>query len=64
MIRNYLIIAFRNLIRYKSYSILNVASLAIGIATFIIVSEKINAYSILETTFRENIKYVFDANCC
>jgi putative ABC transport system permease protein len=38
MFKNYLLIAFRNLIRQKSYSILNIAGLAIGFAAFILIA--------------------------
>lgn len=37
MFRNYLLIAFRNLIRQKTYSIINIAGLAIGFAAFILI---------------------------
>lgn len=37
MIKNYFIIAFRNLVRNKSYTFINVAGLALGITTCIII---------------------------
>ncbi len=37
MIRNYLIIAIRNLLRQKGYSIINISGLAIGLAAFILI---------------------------
>ncbi len=37
MIRNYLIIALRNLLRQKGYSIINISGLAIGLAAFILI---------------------------
>ena len=37
MIRNYFKTAFRNIIKHKSYSIINIAGLAIGVASFIII---------------------------
>jgi putative ABC transport system permease protein len=37
MIRNYLIIAFRNLIRNKLHSTINIAGMAVGIAMFILI---------------------------
>jgi putative ABC transport system permease protein len=37
MIKNYLLIAFRNLIRQKAYTIINVSGLAIGFAAFILI---------------------------
>jgi len=46
MFKNYLLIAFRNLIRQKTYSIINIAGLAIGFAAFIlIVLHVINEFS-------------------
>jgi len=38
MLKNYLKIALRNLRRYRSYSIINIAGLAIGISCFILIS--------------------------
>ena len=38
MFRNYFKIAFRNIIRYKSYSFLNILGLTIGLACFILIS--------------------------
>ena len=32
MIRNYLMVAYRNIVRYKIYSLINISGLAIGIA--------------------------------
>lgn len=37
MLRNYIIIAFRNLFRQKGYSIINISGLAIGLAAFILI---------------------------
>ena len=37
MLKNYLKIAFRNLIKHKAYSAINIAGLAIGIACFMII---------------------------
>lgn len=37
MIRNYLIITLRNLLRQKGYSIINILGLAIGLAAFILI---------------------------
>ena len=37
MIHNYLKIAFRNLKKYKSYSFINIAGLAVGMACFILI---------------------------
>jgi putative ABC transport system permease protein len=38
MIRNYFKITFRNLIKHKTYSLINILGLAIGIASFLIIS--------------------------
>ena len=38
MIRNYIKIAFRNLLRYKSFSIINITGLAIGLAASLIIA--------------------------
>ncbi len=37
MIRNYLKIAWRNVIRHKTYSIINIAGLAVGFAAFLLI---------------------------
>ena len=37
MLKNYLLIAFRNLIRQRIYSIINISGLAIGFAAFILI---------------------------
>ncbi len=34
MLRNYFIIAFRNIIKYKGYSVINILGLALGMAIF------------------------------
>ena len=38
MLRNYYITALRNLLKHKSYFILNMGGLAIGITSFIFIS--------------------------
>ncbi|MFC1614661.1 ABC transporter permease, partial [Gemmatimonadota bacterium] len=38
MFRNYLIVALRNIVRHKTYSIINIAGLAIGMACCIVIS--------------------------
>jgi len=38
MFRNYLKIAWRNIIRHKTYSVINVAGLAVGFAAFLLIS--------------------------
>ncbi len=42
MIRNYFKIAWRNLIKNKGYSIINIGGLAIGIAAYIFISQYVN----------------------
>ncbi len=37
MLKNYLTTAFRNLVKHKSYSLLNIAGLAIGVMAFIMI---------------------------
>ena len=37
MFKNYLLIAYRNLIRQKTYSVINISGLAIGFAAFILI---------------------------
>ena len=38
MFRNYLIVAFRNLVRHKLYSFINIAGLAVGLACVILIA--------------------------
>jgi len=38
MIRNYLKVALRNLIRYKIYSVTNILGLAVGMSAFILIA--------------------------
>ncbi|MCP4724920.1 MAG: FtsX-like permease family protein [bacterium] len=42
MLKNYLKIAFRNIMKYKSYSIINISGLAIGIACCILIFIYVN----------------------
>ena len=37
MIKNYLVVAWRNLLRYKVYSFINIAGLAIGLAVCMLI---------------------------
>lgn len=39
MFKNYLIVAVRNIIKHKDYSIINIAGLAIGLAIFCLTAE-------------------------
>ncbi len=38
MLKNYLLVALRNLLRDKSYSAINIVGLAIGLACFVLIS--------------------------
>jgi putative ABC transport system permease protein len=38
MLKNYLTLSFRNLLRYKFYSFLNISGLVVGIASFILIA--------------------------
>ena len=38
MLRNYFKIAFRNLLKYRAYSIINIFGLMIGIACFLVIA--------------------------
>ena len=42
MLRNYLKVAIRNLVRHKGYATINLLGLAIGIACFILISLYVN----------------------
>ena len=42
MIKNYLKIAWRNLIRHKSFSLINIGGLSIGIAACLLISLYVN----------------------
>ncbi len=37
MLSNYLIVSYRNLLKYKGYSLINTVSLAIGFACFMLI---------------------------
>lgn len=37
MLKNYLIIAWRNFLKHKSFSLINIAGLAVGLACFILI---------------------------
>ncbi|MCD4819351.1 MAG: ABC transporter permease [Candidatus Cloacimonetes bacterium] len=58
MLKNYFKIAIRNIIRYKTYSIINILGLSIGIAAFLMVS----LYVVNEFTvdrFNENYDNIY-----
>ncbi|HEV2480486.1 MAG TPA: ABC transporter permease [Puia sp.] len=42
MLRNYIVTAFRNLVRNKTYSIINIAGLAVGIAIFLLIAQYVH----------------------
>ena len=42
MLRNYIKIAFRNLIKYKTYSFINIVGVAIGLACFLLIALYVN----------------------
>lgn len=61
MFKNYLKIAFRNIIRQKTYSFINIAGLAVGLACFILISLWIiNELSFNE--FHKNKERLFRVN--
>ena len=43
MLKNYIIVAFRNLMRNKTFTLINIAGLAVGIAVFLLIFEYIAA---------------------
>ncbi|HKZ64698.1 MAG TPA: ABC transporter permease, partial [Chitinophagaceae bacterium] len=58
MIRNYFKIAFRNLAKYRAYSIINIFGLMIGIACFLVIA----LYVFDELTFdrfHRNADYIY-----
>ena len=55
MIKNYLKIAWRNLVKHKGYSILNVTGLATGIAACLLIFVVVQ-YELSYDKFRENYK--------
>jgi putative ABC transport system permease protein len=58
MIKNYFKIAFRNLIRHKVFSVINIAGLAIGIASCLLLFTVIN-YELSYDTFQPNYKRIY-----
>ena len=65
MLKNYLTIAFRNLLKYKLHSFINIFGLALGLASSIIIF----LYANTELTFdkvhekAENIYQVYKERC-
>ena len=60
MIRNYFTIAFRNLIKTKGFSIINISGLAVGMATAILIATWIY-YEVSFDRFHENGKNIYQA---
>jgi predicted permease len=58
MIKNYLKIAFRNLVRHKAFSIINIAGLAIGIASVILLFTVVR-YELSYDTFQPDFKQIY-----
>ena len=55
MMKNYFLLSFRNLIKYKKYSFINILSLSIGLASFILIM--LWVYNELSyDSFHENVK--------
>ena len=61
MLRNYLIVAYRNLMRHKVYSLINVAGLSIGIA-FCILAFLYVRHEWAYDTFHKNADRIYRAN--
>ncbi len=61
MIRNYFKIAWRNLIRNKSFSVLNILGLSIGLAVVMLITIWIN-YEINYDQFHENNDRIYEVN--
>ncbi len=55
MVKNYLISAWRNLIKYKSFSTINIFSLAIGLATCIIIFLFVSEELSFDSMHKKNI---------
>ncbi len=58
MLRNYLKIAFRNILRHKTYSFINVAGLAIGMACCILILLWVN-HELSYDKFHENANRIY-----
>lgn len=58
MIKNYLKIAFRNLVRHKAFSVINIAGLAIGIASCLLLFTVVR-YELSYDTFQPNYKQIY-----
>jgi putative ABC transport system permease protein len=58
MLRNYLIIGFRNLMRNKSYAALNIAGLAVGIAACVLIFAVVR-FELSYDTFHRNYSRIY-----
>ncbi len=58
MIKNYFKIAFRNLVKHKGFSLLNITGLAIGIAASLIIFTIVN-YELSYDAFQPNYKNIY-----
>ena len=58
MLKNYLKIALRNLVRHKAFSFINIAGLAIGIASCLLVFTVVK-YELSYNSFQPNYKQVY-----
>lgn len=61
MLKNYLIIAFRNIRRHKGYSFISIASLALGLACCFLISGLI-IYELSYDNFHENSANIYRVN--
>jgi len=61
MLKNYLILAFRNIRRHKGYSFINIASLALGLACCFLISGLI-IYELSYDNFHENSANIYRVN--
>ena len=55
MVKNYLISAWRNLVKYKSFSVINIFSLAIGLATCFVIFLFVHDELSFDAIHKENI---------
>src|SRR5688572_6061439 len=58
MIKNYLKIAWRNLVRHKSYSVINITGLAVGIAASLLIFVVVK-YELSYDKFQQNYDRVY-----
>jgi putative ABC transport system permease protein len=60
MLKNYLIVAFRNLRRSKTFSVINIAGLAVGLAVFLLIFEFV-AFEWSANRFHKNYDRLYRA---